>query len=559
MAKFLKDGPTAKELEDNKTRFNAQYIRGVEQIGGFSGKAAVLAEGALYANDPGFWKTQLGWINAANPALVKATTNEWLRDGAYELDILPFGEPKSAETGADRSSLPDFGDSPALSFPDIQEATLSNGMKLVLAERRAVPVVNMALQFNAGYAADAGGKLGVSSFAMSMLDDGTTSRSALGLSEELSGLGATLSSGAGLDTSTIRMSALKDKLDASLDIFADVAKNPAFSDEEIERLRKRWVAGIDREKSRPLQLAWRLLPPAMYGDGHAYGVPFTGSGTVDSTNSITRDDLIAYHGNFIRPDNATLFVVGDVTMDEVKSKLEAKLGNWLALEGDMPKKNIDEVALPAKNRVIIVDKPDSPQSIIFGGHVIAPSGSDQTLAIETMNEALGGAFTARVNMNLREDKGWAYGAYTFTQNGKGQRPWLIYAPVQTDKTKESLQELNKEISDYLGSRPTTAEELNRVKENNVRSLPGRFETARSVMSSIMSNANYGRPLNHAVTLPERYQALDLATVRNSAKETINQNAIIWVIVGDRKAIEEPVRSLGIADIEFWDTDGNTVE
>ena len=246
-------------------------------------------------------------------------------------------------------------------------------------------------------------------------------------------------------------------------------------------------------------------------------------------------------------------------MDEVKSKLEAKLGNWASPEDGVPVKNIGRVELPAKNRVIIVDKPDSPQSLILGGHVIAPSGSAQTLAIETMNEALGGTFTARVNMNLREDKGWAYGAFTFTQNGKGQRPWLIYAPVQTDKTKESLQELNKEISGYVGSNPATAEELSKVKENNVRSLPGRFETANSVLSSMMSNANYGRPLNHAVTLPERYQALDLATVRNSAKETINQNAIIWVIVGDRKAIEGPVRSLGIADIEFWDTDGKIVE
>jgi len=559
MADYLEDGPTTKELESYKTRINASNIRGLEQIGGFSGKAVALAEGMLYAGDAGFWKKQLGWINAADNNLIKATMNKWLTDGAYELDILPFGDPKSAAEGADRSKLPDIGDSPALVFPKIQEAELSNGMKVVLAERSSVPVVNIALQFDAGYAADTADTLGVSSFAMSAMDDGTASRSALEISEELSSLGATLSTNAGLDTSTIRMSALKSKLDSSLDILADVTKNPAFAEDEIERLRKRWLAAIDREKSQPVQLALRLLPPLMYGEGHAYGIPFTGSGTADSTNAITKAALTKYHTDYIRPDNATLYVVGDTTLDDIKPKLEARFGGWTAPESDKPAKNVAEVPVTSDTRVIIIDKPDSPQSMILGGHLIPPTGADNNLAIETAIDALGGQFSARVNMNLREDKGWAYGAYTFSQNARGQRPFLVYAPVQTDKTKESLLELKKELENYTGRRPTTQDELEKSRENAVRSLPGSFETARSVMGSMMSNATHGKPYNYAASLKERYDALDVGAVRSAAKETIKPTAITWVVIGDRKAIEGPVKSLGWADVEFLDTDGNPVE
>lgn len=559
MADFLETGPTAKELSNYKTRINASSIRGLEQIGGFSGKAVALAEGLLYAGDAGFWKKQLGWINAADSTLVKATMNKWLSDGAYELDILPFGDPKSATEGADRSKLPDIGDSPALVFPEIQETTLSNGMKVVLAERSSVPVVNVALQFDAGYAADTADTLGVSSFAMSAMDDGTTSLSALEISEQLSSLGATLSTGAGLDTSTIRMSALKSNLGASLDIMADVTKNPAFDADEVERLRKRWLAAIEREKSQPVQLALRLLPPLMYGDGHAYGIPFTGSGTDKSTNAITPDALKSYHTNYIRPDNATLYVVGDTTLDEIKPKLEARFGNWTAPESDKPAKKLAEVPLTSKTRVIIIDKPDSPQTMILGGHLIPPKGAENNLAIESAIDALGGQFSARINMNLREDKGWAYGAYTFTQNARGQRPFLVYAPVQTDKTKESLLELQKELKAYIGAKPTTQDELEKSRENAVRSLPGSFETAGSVLSSMMSNASYGKAYDYAVSLKERYDALDVNAVRTAAKETIKPGAITWVIIGDRKSIEGPVASLKWADVEFLDADGNPVE
>lgn len=560
MADFLRDGPTAEELETQKNRFNAQTIRGLEQIGGFSGKAVALAEGALYAGDPGFWKTQLGWINAADAKLVKATANQWLSDGAYELNILPFGDYKSAETGADRSALPDIGGSPALAFPDVTEDTLSNGMKVILATRDAVPIVQVAMDFKGGSALDSRDKLGTASFAADMMYNGTTNRDALEVSGDAAKIAANISTGAGLDWTSTSLNVTKDKLGEGLDIYADIIRNPAFSDDEIERYRKLRLSGIEREKSQPVQTALRLLPPAMYGDDHPYGIPLTGSGTETTANAITRDDLVVYHQGVVRPDNATIYVVGDVTMDEIKPMLEDEFGDWAAPDAPLMSVEVPDVGIPSETRIIIVDKPGAPQSLILGGHVIPSDKGDDATEIDAMNEVLGGAFTARVNMNLREDKSWAYGAYTFTQGTDNQRPWLVYAPVQTDKTADSLAELTREIRAYSsGSAPATEAEVFRVRENNVRSLPGQYETAGAVMGALRSAARDGRPYDYVTTTAQRYDALTPQGLTKKAGELLRPGSITWVIIGDRAQIEGPLSDLGYADLEFWDTDGNVVE
>ena len=283
---------------------------------------------------------------------------------------------------------------------------MNNGMKVVLAQRSTVPVVNVSVQFDAGYAADSvdGGKLGGASFTGAMLDEGTTRRSAFDIAEELEALGATLSANSTLDTTGVTMSALKENIRPSFDILADVLRNPAFKQDEIDKLRARWIAGIEQEKASPVQLALRMLPPEIYGSDHAYGVPFTGSGTEASINALTRDDLVNFHQTWLRPDNATVFVVGDTTMAEIKPELERALGSWRAPSSPVPTKNVATVERPAQGKVIIVDKPGSPQSLILGGHVAPPTGAPNNVAISAMNDILGGQFSARVNMNLREDK-----------------------------------------------------------------------------------------------------------------------------------------------------------
>ncbi len=551
LADFLAKGPTAAELARAKTSIEAGVLRGLEKVGGFGGKAVALAEGALYAGDPGFIVKQLDWLKAATPADVLAAARSVMNAGYYQLSVLPFPEYSTVASDVDRKKgLPAVPTSPDLTFPSVEEATLKNGMKVVLANRPTVPVVNISMQFDAGYASDSvGAKLGTASFAGSMLDEGTKRRTALKIAEELEGLGATLNVGSNLDMTGVSLSALKSNLGASLDVMADVVRNPSFDQGEMDKLRDRWIAGIEQEKANPVQLALRLLPPIMYGDGHAYGVPFTGSGTIESVKSLTRDDLTKFHQTWLRPDNATIFVAGDATMAEIKPALEKAFGDWRAPSAPIPAKNVAAVERPAKGRVIIVDKPGSPQSLILAGHVSPPTGAPNNIALNAMNDILGGQFTARVNMNLREDKGWAYGAYTFFQDARGQRPYLVYAPVQTDKTKESIAEMLKELNGYKTTKPATAAELERAVANNTRSLPGSFETSGDVLGSLTNSNRFGRPWDYPASLKEQYEALSLADIKAAASEAVHPESLVWVIVGDRAKIEAGVASLGLGPIE----------
>jgi len=558
--KFLVEGPTADELKRAKTSILAGRIRGLEAIGGFNGKGTALARSALYAGDAGFYAKTIDWMNRASAADVTAAANKWLGQGFYQITMRPEAKHKTTVSTVDRSTgLPPTGTMPDLTFPEIQEAKLANGMRLVVANRPTVPVVTMAMQFDAGYAADAGQKLGTASFALAMLDEGTATRSSLDIAAELEGLGATLGTGSDLDMSTVRMSALKANLEASLKVAADVVRNPAFDQVEMDRLRGRWIAGIGQEKAQPVQLALRTLPALLYGEDHSYGAPLTGSGTEASITEMGRDDLVKFHTDWIRPDNATIFMVGDITMDEAKAALGNSFGDWAAPASAVPTKNIAEVTMADKGRVIIMDKPGSPQSLILAGHLFPPTGDENYLTQEMANSILGGEFTSRVNMNLREDKGWAYGAYTFTTDARGQRMWLVYAPVQTDKTKESLAELGKEFAGYLGENPAKADELGRIVVNRVNSMPGQYETAGSVLGSLLSNNRFGRSNDYVPSLKGKYESLDLAGIKAQAQATIHPEQLVWLIVGDRTKIEADVKALGLGDVEVWDKDGNKLD
>ncbi len=560
MDDFLENGPTADELKRVQSQYNAATIRGLEQVGGFGGKAVTLAQGELYAGDAGFFRKQLQWTNTTSTAEIHQAAKDWLSSGYYQLDVVPYADYSTVASTVDRSQLPAVGNMPDLEFPAIQRARLDNGIEVALAERHTVPVVNMAIQFDAGYSADSvDAKLGTASFTLAMMDEGTKSRDALEISEEAELLGANISTNSNVDMSTVSLSALKTNLGDSVDLFSDIVRNPVFKQSEMDRLRPRWLANITQEKAQPVATALRLLPPLIYGEDHAYGIPLTGSGTEASITELSRDDLIRFHQNWIRPDNATVFVSGDTTLDEILPVLNKAFGKWRAPNAPMPQKNVAEIDLPATGRVVVVDKPDSPQSLILAGHIAPPTGHQDYLTTQSMNEILGGAFTARVNMNLREDKSWAYGAYTFTLDAQGQRPWLVYAPVQTDRTGDSIGELVKEFDEYLGSRPATADELSKVVNNNVNALPGQYETSGAVLGSMLSNARFNRPDNYVTSLKDQYAKLDLEKIQANAEEVLHPKKLTWLIVGDRSQIDEQLKELDIGEITYMDADGNLLK
>ncbi len=551
LADFLENGPTDAEIEAAQTVINAQTVRGLEEIGGFGGKAVALAQGELYAGDPGFWRTYLERINAIESDSMMATSREWLNTGYHQIEVMPFGEMASNETDADRSALPVVAETPVLAWPEVQTAELSNGVDIVFVRRDAVPVVEMQMVFDAGYAADSvGGMPGLANFTMDMLDEGAGRMDALEIAGEAERLGATLSTGANLDQSSVTMSALRSNLRDSLDLMATVITDPTFAADDIERRRQNTLNGIQQELANPINIALRQLPPEMYGDDHAYGIPFTGSGTPEAVSAFSRDDLVAHQQAWLRPDNATLFIVGDTTLEEIQPMLERAFRRWQAPSSPLPQKNLAVVANADRARVILVDRPNSPQSLILAGR-IGPAGSDPAdLAFTASNDAIGGQFSARVNMNLREDKGWAYGAYTFLFGAAGQRPWMVYAPVQTDRTADSVAELVREVAEFTSSNPVSSDELSRSVNNNVRSLPGQFETAGAVRGSLVSSQRYGRDWNYPATLTQRYGELSLDEVRAASGELASTDDLIWMIIGDVSQIEEGIRALDLGEIEI---------
>ncbi len=554
---LLEKGPTGKELQRVKTQRIAGFIRGIERIGGFGGKSDILAQGQVYAGTPDYYKNYLNNINNATIQTIQSTAKLWLTDGEYVLEVHPFPQFKNDPTDSTiRKKMPEMAASPEAKFPKLERATLSNGLKIILAERNSVPTVNLNLLIDAGFASDLGTNAGTASLAMDVLDEGTKTRNALQISEELALLGATLGSGSNLDMSTVSMSALKVNLDASLAIYADVILNPSFPDEDFKRLQKQRIASIQREKVTPVQMALRVMPKIIYGTDHAYGNPLTGSGTEQSVMAIKRDDLATFHKMWIKPNNATLVVVGATTMNEIKPKLEKLFKNWKS--GAVPEKNIATVDQQKKQTVYLIDKPGAGQSIVISGHVTLPQANPDEIAIETMNNVLGGMFTARINMNLREDKHWSYGAQTVFFGAKGQRPFLALAPVQTDKTKESMVEVTKELKQVSADKPVTKEEFEKVQKNAVLELSGSWETNAAIMGSIGNIVRYGYSDDYYQTYANKVNKLSYEEVRDVAKKVLHPDNLVWIIVGDKEKIEKGIKELNYGELKYLDADGNDI-
>jgi predicted Zn-dependent peptidase len=560
LQRFIAKGPTVEELERARTGMRAGFVKGLERIGGFGGKADVLAACEVYEGDPGCYRRSLEVLRTATPEEVREAARRWLSQGDHTLEVLPYPAHRAAPASAvDRSTgVPVISDFPGVAFPAIERHRLSNGLPVVLAHRPGVPVVRVSLLFDAGYAADQGRRPGTASFTMAMLDEGTKSLGALAIADRAESLGADLATGSSLDTSSAAVSALAERLDESVALLADIVRHPAFPPEEIERVRKEWIAAIGREKSSPDALASRLLPPLMYGDGHPYAIPFTGSGTEASVAALTREDLVAFHRDWLRPDNATIIVTGDATAAGILPVLEKHFGSWQVAGPQRPSKTLPAAERPQAPRVFLVDKPGAVQSNILVGQVIAPSSAPNRLETDTMNNVFGGTFTSRINMNLREDKHWSYGARSSLPDAIGGRPWLLSAPVQTDKTVEAMREIQREVAEFLGSRPATAEEIAKIRNRDVRALSGRYETNAAVSGAIAEMITFGWPDDYVRTLKSRLEAQTDEAVRAAARESLEPGRMTWVVIGDLKTIEQPIRELGLGEVRVLDADGRVL-
>ena len=554
---FLKNGPSAAELQLAKTQILGRYVRIVERIGGFGGKSDLIARCQTFKGNPDCYKDYLKWVKAATPATVKKAADEWLSDGDYVLEVHPYSTSFKTDAKLDRSKEPALGDPMSLNLPALQKATLSNGLKVVLAERHSAPVVNFTLMVESGYSADPAGATGTASFEQRMLEEGTPTRDSLKIGEELESLSANFNAGASLDYSLVSLNTLKSTLDPSLDIYADLILHPAFPQKEFQRLQKERLAGIQREKVTPQAMALRVVPTRLYGQGHPYAVPFTGTGTEASVTKMTREDLAKFHDTWFKPNNATLLVVGDTTLGEIKPKLEKLLASWKP--GTVPQRTVPHVDEPAKDVVYLIDRPGSGQSVIFGAQLAPPQNDPDAIALQLVNGIFGGKFSSRINMNLREDKHWSYGVRTIMPPARGQRPYISVSAVQTDKTKESMVELVKEYNGIVGSKPITPDELKDEQDNVTLGLPGTFETDQQLSGAYGNILQYGLPEDYYNTFTEKALALKPDAANEIAKKYILPDHLVWVVVGDMSKVEAGIRELNLGEVHKIDADGNAVK
>ena len=415
-----------------------------------------------------------------------------------------------------------------------------------MAERHEIPVVNFWLDVNAGYAADQSARLGTARLAASLFTGGTARRSALEISDALQMLGAQLTSGCNLDMSTVFLSSLKDTLDDALDLFADVILDSVFPQGDFGRQRQLQLSAIANEKVTPLQMALRAFPPILYGSQHAYGVPLTGTGTEQSVGQMTREDMVRFHAAWFKPNNATLIVVGDTTADEIKPKLEKLFANWSP--GESPAKRLDIVARPKRPIIYLVDKPGAQQSVVLAGTLAAAPRVEDEIELETMNNIFGGTFGGRLNMNLREDKHWSYGAGSLLQGGRAQRLFLAYSSVQGDKTADTVAEILGEMKGMLGARPVTAAELEKAKQQQIFELPGSHETMNAVGNLFGDLLQLGLPLDFYDSYVSRVSGLTTTDIEAAAKSLLDPANMVWMVVGDRASIEPALHALEIGEI-----------
>lgn len=553
IAQLVTEGPTSEELRRAQSRALGDFARGIERLGGFGGRSDILAESLTYDGKPDGYIDRLEVLARATPQDVRASAKKWIDTFHYTLVVTPHPELKPGTTAIDRKVLPSLGDPPEVTFPQVQRTTLSNGLKVLLLERRTTPLVNLTLAVDAGYAADDPAKAGAASLALDLMDDGTKTRDTFRIVDELDALGARLTTGSTLDLSLVQLRALPRHLSASLEIFADVVVNPAFPQAQVEIGKRQRLAQIAQEKAQPVAAALRIVPVLLYSEKHAYGKPFTGSGYESTVQSLTRDDLFAWHSAWFHPNNSTLIIVGDASLGEVVPQLEQVFSGWK--RGQAPSKQLSNVPATQGGRVYLIDRPGAAQSVIVATHVSETGGQPEDLPIEVVMRNFGGMATSRLNRNLRLDKHWSYGVNGLLIDARGQRPFVVIAPVQTDKTKESMMEVAREIAAIAGERPIAGEEFASIMRTQTMSLPGRFETLGALESAALHLVNYGAPDDYWVNYARSMRGLREATLAQAAKKFIRPGEVIWIVVGDLAKIEHGIRELKYGEISRLDADG----
>ncbi|MEP6945409.1 MAG: pitrilysin family protein [Acidobacteriota bacterium] len=564
--RIKKDGPTADEVSRAISGREAQAIYGLQTV---LGKGSRIADYAGYLKKPDYFQADLDRFQKVTAADVKRVANEYLVANHLVMGYVPSKTPpppvaadKPASTESKKKDtaliakqdamLPKAGPDPKFTLPAIDKTTLSNGLNVWVVRQSELPIVSMNLVVNAGGTLESAEKSGVASMTASMLNQGTKTRSAVEIANSLQAIGTQIGAGASWDNSGVSMQTLTKNLDKSLDYFADIVTNPVFPDKEFQPLKGRILSSFRQRKASATAVAGVVYDKVLYGD-QPYSRQLTGD--EKTVKGIGRDDLVRFYDTYYRPNNSTLIVVGDVQTSDIKARLEKAFANWKP--GTAVSAGTIEAKMVAKPGIYLVDKPGAAQSSVTIGQVGVDRGNPDYYAVQVMNSILGGGGTARLFMNLREDKGYTYGAYSRFVYRRGAGPFSASGEIQTVSTKEAVQEFLKELNGIRGARPVTQNELEVNKQSFIRRFPSGFETVGGISNQLASLVTFNLPDSYFNDYISKVNAVTIDDVNRVANKYLDPSKMAIVIVGDRKSVEPGLKELGYP-ITVLDTDGHPI-
>jgi zinc protease len=575
--RLQKEGPTAEEVEAAKAGALSSKIGGLQRLGGFGGVADTLDLYNQYTGDPGYLPKDVAAMQAVTRASAQAAAVKYLtKNSAVVVECMP-GEkklndvPRSPDdTDANvkivnpyteafeksqewRKTVPKAGPPMTVHLPVPQTFTLANGLKVYVVPETALPLLSATVVSRAGSENNSPTKGGVATLTGQVMDEATTTRNLKALAEAQERIGIRVSGFVGMDSASQGITVLTNHTNEGMDLLSDVVEHPAFNKDDMDRLQKRRLIGIQQETDNVMAMMNRVGPKLVYGDG-PYGV--SPSGTTESMKSMTLDDVKGFYAAHYGPKDSALVLSGDVTMAEAKKLAEEYFGKWTGTASASAK--IPAAPKLGPTHVVIVDKPGAPQTALGAFGVGVAADSPDLQALQVMNYTLGGAFASRINMNLREQHGYTYGASSGFRMYRSGGPFVAGGLVRTDVTGPSAQQLMIEIKNFP-EHPSTDAELTQAKDASVQSLPGQFETTEAIAGSMGNIFVYNRPLDYYATLPAKYRAVTAADVARVAKEDIHPGELIIVAAGDRKKIEPQLKEAGVGPVEVRDVQGNLVK
>ncbi len=568
LERIKKEPPTAEEVAKAQNSIESTAVYGLQTV---LGKGNQLSTYAGYVGKPDHFQADLDRYRKVTPADVQRVANQYLTGNRLVMSYMPRkGEAARTDSAANRptsvksekkdeakiaeqtAKLPKPGANPKLALPPIEKSQLANGLDVWIVRQSELPIVSMNLVLKSGATFEPADKTGIANLAASLLDDGTKTRSAIEIANQLQGIGASVNANSGWDATNVTMQSLTKNLDKALEIYSDVIVNPTFPTTELENLRRRTLVSLLQQKSQPGAIANTAYNKVLYGS-HPYGRDLTG--TEASLKAISQGDVVKYYESTYQPNNGVLIVVGDVDKATLMPKLEKAFSSWKTgkfAAGDVPDTHSLE-----KTGIYLVDRPNSAQSVVSIGQVGIDRANPDYFPVVVMNAILGGGITSRISMNLREDKGYTYGAGSGWSYRRGAGPFRAGGDMQTAVTKEAVAEVLKELNGIRGGIPITQKELDYNKQSLIRRYPAGFETVGQISGQLANLVVYGLPESYFNEYISKVNAVTIDDVNRVAKKYLDPSKMAIVIVGDRKVVEPGLKELGYS-LTILDTDGNPV-